>query len=186
MGRSPGELPVLGASQELRGTRGAETRRQPQPRAGKQPAFQESPWGGGREECGGANKLRAGSPLQGPPWGLGPGMCALAVRAGSVEPGPGDPLPTLETIYDSAPPAGPQGPYRGPASPALPSPPHPHSGCSRSSALQLLPHLPLPGAPAFVPPQAPVTREKCPGSGIIYCCSLLLLPVTCPLTPSGF
>lgn len=122
MGRSPGELPVLGASQELQGTRGAETRRQPQPRAGKQPAFQESPWGGGREECGGANKLRAGSPLQGPPWGLGPGMCALAVRAGSVEPGPGDPLPTLETIYDSAPPAGPQGPYRGPASPALPTP----------------------------------------------------------------
>lgn len=62
---------------------------------------------------------------------------------------PGDPLQTLETVYDSAPPAGPQGPYGGPASPALPTPAL--AAARPSSALQLLPHLPLPGALAFVP-----------------------------------
>lgn len=141
-------------------------------RAGKQPDFQESALGGGREECGGANKPRAGSPLQGSPWGLEPGVCALAVRAGSVGLGLGDPRQTLEAVFDSAPASRAPGTLRRPR---LPSPPHPHSGCSQSTALPLLPHLPLPGAPALVPQRgSPHWRE------VSRLWRYLLLPLTPP------
>lgn len=117
--------------------------------AGKQPAFQESASGWGQGGMlGEPSKLRAGSPLQGPPWRLGAGAC-MGSKGGRLGTGPKGPSAELWRPFTfQALPAGSRGPF-GP----LPSqaPPPPLFCCNQSTAVQLLPVCPLPGAPAFVP-----------------------------------
>lgn len=153
--------------------------------AGKEPAFQESASGWGQGGMlGEPSKLRAGSPLQGPPWRLGAGAC-MGSKGGRLGTGPKGPSAELWRPFTfQALPAGPRGPF-GPL-PSQAPPPTPILLQPEHSRAASAPSAPSQGPQPLCPSWAPVTGDKCSGSGMIYCCSFLLLPVTCPPAPGSF
>lgn len=89
---------------------------------------------------------------------LGGGGCAWAVRAGGVRTGPRDPLQSFGDPLHFRPCQLSPG---DPLDPCLPAPPSipPYPGCSHSTALQLLPHLPPPRGPSLSAPAGLLSLE---------------------------